>query len=830
MLNNQNTNSIEPINTATKAIHYDVTIYDVLMLFIGISSALAIIMIALNQFNVPLLVGIGVGLTVFSVILSFKRIIYKDDRLAHKSIILILVFAIIFRTGTFTYYMGGQDEGLYVNMSRTLVVNRGMNIYDAFRASLPEDLRNIYDNVNYDNMNDKNSGGINLTDADKSISQIKFYPLPGVWLAIFTAIFGLGKHGYAIQFFSLLVVIGVYFLTLELTNGNRKAAVIAMLFAALNPAFVFFSKFPVSETLAMAFSVNGFYLLGKGLRSADKKKKVFLLVTSSLLLGLFNLVRMSFIVFLPTLAVILIVVFLFSDLRKYRLSVSLYVAGVAILYGLSWLYYYLIQPLVANKTMKIWIIPFLKESWPILVFLLVIGIILVLLGRKFAEQVNNTATWITQKTQEISTWIIPVALLLSIIRVTYSYMHNPFFTFRLSNLYNFMLLISPFSFLFLFAMPFLKIRFDRIQLLLIQTITIAWIALLISGFFNVRYKYYYTRYLTSEVLLYGLILVAIGLSFMLDRGKRYRTTAMVVIVSTVLYFCISSSVQIGRAETEDPQMYYELNNVIKQNDVIVSSVQASLSLPLKYYFGKNVFQLQASDNLLGSEVLNRFYDSGTYDNVYILTHNLYSAGYSVYGLEPVGQYNYEYRYFSDGVHYVPGKNVIPVKLSQFFLPMRFVVEDHAVYLYRLTRDIGFDITRELDIDCRVNGNLGMFAGQGFSSSEADRTWTDGKRAILSIKITNSSLLQTDLDFSMGVNGFTDLVPYQRVTIYANSQEVYTGNIGGEYVTISFPIPVDLVRDQDVLQMEFDLPDASSSAIDPRALGLSFRSITIMPLR
>ena len=72
----------------------------------------------------------------------------------------------------------------------------------------------------------------------------------------------------------------------------------------------------------------------------------------------------------------------------------------------------------------------------------------------------------------------------------------------------------------IFALPFLKVRFSRIQLSLILTISVAWMALFVGGFANVAYKYYYTRYITSEVLLYSIILVAIGLSFLLERGKE----------------------------------------------------------------------------------------------------------------------------------------------------------------------------------------------------------------------------------------------------------------------------------------------------------------------
>ena len=68
------------------------------------------------------------------------------------------------------------------------------------------------------------------------------------------------------------------------------------------------------------------------------------------------------------------------------------------------------------------------------------------------------------------------------------------------------------------------------------------------------------------------------------------------------------------------------------------------------------------------------------------------------------------------------------------------------------------------------------------------------------------------------DGFTSVVPTQRVTIYANSQEVHMGNIGNEYSAISFQIPLTLVQGRDTLDIKLELMDATSSASDPRGSG------------
>ena len=53
---------------------------------------------------------------------------------------------------------------------------------------------------------------------------------------------------------------GAYHLALEI-DGRKSVAKLFTALIAINPALVFFAKFPVGETVAMAFALNGFVLL-----------------------------------------------------------------------------------------------------------------------------------------------------------------------------------------------------------------------------------------------------------------------------------------------------------------------------------------------------------------------------------------------------------------------------------------------------------------------------------------------------------------------------------------------------------------------------------------
>jgi hypothetical protein len=685
-----------------------ISIYDVLLFFVGFTSLIALILIAVRKFNIPILIGISAGLTIAYVVLGGKKVIVNDPRFTQIPFIFIFILALIFRLGTFTHFKGGQDQGLYVSMSVTLVRNGGVDIYDAFRASLPEDLKRIYDYE--DNL--ANGGRTHLEDAIKSLYQIDFYPLNGVWLAIFGTVLGLGNHGYATQFFSLIVVIGVYLLTLELTNYNKQAAIIAMLFAAMNPAFVFFSKFPVSETVAMAFSVNGFYLIAKAIRCEKKVVRIFLITASVLLLGMYNFIRMSFILFLPTIAVIFISVFLFSDLRKHRLPVSLFVAGVGILFGSSWAYYYFYQPTLVKGIIEHTYVPFLEKSLFVFLGIAILGLVLIWFFIQFKDKVDKVVTLVIEKLKGLSAWFILIILALSIIQVvelcTTGYSPdgatmitgNDIFNIRFSAIYNFMLLISPFAFGLLLMAPFIRIHFSRIQLILLLTIIITWIGLSQTGFYVILYKYYYTRYLTSEMLLYSIILVSILLMYMLNHKGKLKSVAKVIIAGTALFFLLFSTQQIGRAETEDPQIYYDLNRVIGSRDVIVSFLYQDKSFPLRFYFGKNVFQLSTVDSTLNSEVLNRLNENSAYNNIYILSDSPFEGTPVECGLELVQKYNYVFGYYSDSAHGVPSLFVKHVNVFQFLLPVTYMVEKSDVYLYKLVGNTGeIKIINNISINC-----------------------------------------------------------------------------------------------------------------------------------
>src|SRR5690242_17451231 len=177
-----------------------------------------------------------------------------------RDILLLAVLAIGLRVPAYNYVLGGQDEGLYVNIANTIQRTGGIAITD----KVAERLRNspylatylqgnrgtyILEGKSYpDYLN-----GIYLNQPQPTALEFQFYHLFPVWIALFGGLFGISYGVYALTFLSTLSVIFFYRLALILT-GKRAAGLTAGLLLALSPLHAFFSKFPVTEVPTLAFS------------------------------------------------------------------------------------------------------------------------------------------------------------------------------------------------------------------------------------------------------------------------------------------------------------------------------------------------------------------------------------------------------------------------------------------------------------------------------------------------------------------------------------------------------------------------------------------------
>jgi phosphoglycerol transferase len=168
----------------------------------------------------------------------------------------------------------------------------------------------------------------------------------------------------------------------------------------------------------------------------------------------------------------------------------------------------------------------------------------------------------------------------------------------------------------------------------------------------------------------------------------------------------------------------------------------------------------------------------------------------------------------------------PLKLANDPRELAFrVVEFH------LSESTGPDTNYSLGAMIKFNESVGSerFRGSGWSSTEADHTWTESKSAVLHF----SGLPPAQpLTLTMTLTGLTKnpQLPAQPTEVYANGRKMADWQVSGkkEYTA---SIPANVLGGTGTLTIEFRIPRAASPESlglhrDPRILGLCVFSLII----
>jgi hypothetical protein len=709
------------------------TFYDIVLIWIGIVSALIIITLCMGKFSPPTIL-IGSVIITIMLLLSGKIRPIWEVRFT-LGFLLLLFIALLFRYSNATYYMGGQDEGLYVNMSATLTNTGKIEFFDRLRASLPDDLK-----AEYDAYTEPGVGSVD--NPETSMYSVKFYPMHPAWMALATFLFGQGKHILSLLFFSLVGLAGMYLLTMELTGDDKRAGYIALLFGAINPGLVYFTTFPVGEMVALCFSINGFYLLSRGFHCQDQRLRWFFLAGSALLFSAFCYTRMTLFLFFPILLVIVSIVFFWEKYSHLRLSLSVYLVSLIALFALSWAFYYKYQPSLAQAmyqaNFKALVAKYgaLALIGIVLYAALLISIRRTKFGNRLCITVEKSVTWL----ENHAALLLFIALALSLFSILRLYREGinsaaidsksyPLM-FQFSTLHVLMLFISPTLLLMLLVLPFMRIKFQRVQILPILFLTTTWLVIL----YDVRYLfplYYYGRYLCSEMVPYSLILCGIILSILFNEAK-WKRIAIVITSMTVVYFAVYSVVQIGHPQTEDPRFLYQLDRVVGNNDVIIFDNRIRLdgrilTTPLKLYFDKQVYRGTSIFAEDGPHTINYFYDhsganSGSkYGVIYLLEETPLDLSENGFGnaLTLIGKYDYSFGNLVNFPQYKIGSLYDPKTWYQILLPYQYGVFHSSLYLYRVERRLAAweRSSENSNNDSSQNGNLDYRELAGISNWE-----------------------------------------------------------------------------------------------------------------
>lgn len=565
----------------------------------------------------PILVLLG-SLLFLATLCFIKGVIFnvelKKDRVL--PILLLLLVTSFFRIDQEQYIMGGQDEGVYVNMSKYFENHGQVFPKDDFRESLSEELKTIYDKNNlrietreHVKVDGKREGlylpGVYIKDVANSDYVFQFYHLHPLWMAIFGYTFGEDNRQYSLLFFALLSVILVY-LIVENTTKNRFYSFAGALLLAVNPLHAYFTKFPVTEVMALCFSLAGFYFLllyYKSFTEVGEKINRYL-VLSALTFGAMFFIRVHGFMYMPFFYVLFLLTLISNISIKKELIC--YFLGIFALYALSvWYGFVYSYPYVTD----IYYHSFsraLGANWQ----RTILGLIIVMIVFPFILSRVSALKIVAEKLKEYLLKYFYIIFLLVLVVGLYKiyklgftdkYSGDPWLDSRWhiagdvikAFLYSsFVVLIEHISFVlfpvFLFGLKFYN-RKNKYLNILVLFIFGFWIYSLVLQWV-VPYQYYYARYLLSELIPYIFLFTVVFLASM----QRQKLAKALLVVS-IVYFISLTSLQLKGTESKGAyESLNKINRIVAHDDLLlVGEVNYPLELKttLKYYYDLNVFSI-----------------------------------------------------------------------------------------------------------------------------------------------------------------------------------------------------------------------------------------------
>lgn len=796
---------------------------EVAAVFTVVTSLVGLVATLAGVFHAPQILLCSLVVSgIYAVRVRRYRHLPGTSRASWLHLALLFAIALIFRVPAYHYVLGGQDEGLYVNIAHHIERTGGIDVRDHTYAKL-KGTKYLHQYLVDNSIGPNYLAGVykpyrgGYEKDGKLVFQ--FYALFPVWMAIAGGIFGSTWGSYALTFLSLVSIAFIYRIALLITS-SVSAALAAGGLLALNPLHSFFSKFPVSEVPALCMALLGFTLMAAYWSSPEKQRAFRWLVLSVLAFLCLFTTRISGFMYVPFIVLLAWAALIFDhDRTRARMTniwaigiISVY--GISICYGIIWSYPY------SHDIYEMSFVPLLGERWKPIVLgggLICLGLWIGLatvtwrhqLSMPFRERLALASRW-------VPVLVIWTALLLGLLKIymlgwTPHYAHHSWLGVRwslaqmgwrsasASSLWTMVVFVGP-GIVGTFLCLLTREKDDA------KLIFMHWF---IAGFFAwamllqwvVVYTPYYSRYLLSEVVPYMILFVVCFWGRM--RANKWRSAISISLALSALYATSLSAAQIGKNENEGA--YASLHRLVASvgpADVILldpSSVDPSvIKTPLLYTFDKQVATIKKSE-LLDSGYLATF--DTLYQNVFLVA----SRARAPDGFSRVVDVQFLVRDFQHG-------HSFPWRLStRYDLPFALYRLEHV----RLSLD---------DTVSFANGGAGVrWLGSGWSHPERWGTWSDGRRAVMSIETRDLPQTGNGLLMDVAANVYVNAKhPVQHVVVLVG------GNVTGRYVVrypstlLSMRIPLGCSDERAQggpggrIVVEFAFPDA----ISPNDIGLS----------
>jgi hypothetical protein len=577
---------------------------------------------------------------------------------------------------------GGQDQGLYFSTSEAFVNNKSFYMLDDFRASLPSQLLEFYDEYS--------ASSISLIDSKKSEYTSDFYPAFPLFLGMCGKIFGKWNIGLG------PIVLGVLFLFLLLRFlsliGESSTFALGMvgLLLTINPPLIFFTKGTYTEVLNLFLSIYVVYHMWMAIHAVEKRHVILNLGLASMGIAVHVLNRMSFPYLMP-LAGYSIFIGL-SNQDRFKRGMFFFFAGVQFALFVGSLLYYKKFLTVLFETS-----PFANKLFLIQSLFFSAAIVAGVIG-SLQFVLKNDSLRIHQKMETVrrflqirqnhiikallaSTLVVLMALAVKIYFESkfgpfgFTYNNKDFGLFRYSLLYKLTLFIGPV--LGIFFIDFrLKVGLFGVAvagyILYAVILTACWTD-------SIPYLYYYGRYLVGDLLIAFIVMLWLVFLAQKDKGIRYRLLTGFVGLQ-LLYSLGFSSPQFGKSEGDDNDFFKFFEQRYPERSIfIIDDIHFDRKMieGLRYFLGRSVFVISNFDELKKENVkllMKKFYSG---ENKLYLVKSRRTSG------DPV---LWRYKFLSNGEHIRGGSGVQasdPSDVRLYFLPTKWKASEVGFSVHQL---------------------------------------------------------------------------------------------------------------------------------------------------
>ncbi|MHC1716420.1 MAG: hypothetical protein AB9915_00790 [Candidatus Dojkabacteria bacterium] len=666
-----------------------ISIINTLFVYICTVSLINVVLLTAGFFY-PLLSLVLSLLLLLIIYTVFKvKIIFKDNRF-NWLFLLVIVISLFLRFSPNLYLTGGQDQGSYVSLSKQYEVNHNLYIKDELRESLSDDMKKMYDKGNM-------FLGLDLKDKNTSEYVMPFYPVFPSWMSIFGTLFGSDNRIYALTMFSILSIVGVYLLTYEMTDRNKKMALLASFLVGINPLHVYFSRMPVTEIVSLTFLLFSLYFLARFYNSYKEKGiNIVYLALSLLAANALFYTRMSALFFLPIIILIPILSEIFNkDRRLTKYLVSYLIIWIVFL-ALSYLYYYRCLPNLFDLIIGKRILNFV-DTKDIVIFLVSLFVIV-----WFSSYIKKVREFGRKLVSFLFKYLFVIALIVFVGLIVYQlyfYVKDIFIdngysllsfeslsAFKQLSVITTFLYVTPFGFVLI---PISFIYFGKKGGIKISLLITTILIFLISNWWISRvtqYHYYYARYQLSELIPFCLILLSIFF-VSISKKKIWKIFSICIVIFMSMYFGYFSVIQLRDYEGADRSKFEEIDEMIEERDLLIVAKNDfesfdQIVFPLKYYYNINTFPIYYF-SYIDSPLVKA--EKKKYENVYILTA---LSNLDIDSLELVKVIDFKHNYLvhcnrdNDNYFLMESSSQDIPFCKYIIIPNRYYHGSYQMYLYK----------------------------------------------------------------------------------------------------------------------------------------------------